>query len=101
MPCVNVKGDSLAHSAALESSQGTLYPVYATAYKAYKICHFVGLKNKQAGNGPSRHNNSGSKLAKKLQSVKYSFLQYTREEKIFEKFPNFSENFFSNFFGLR
>ena len=43
MGCGIVEGDSLPHFTALKILEGTLYPVYVTAYKAYKICHFVGL----------------------------------------------------------
>ena len=35
--------DSLALFKALKNSPGTLYPVYVTAYKSYKTCHFVCL----------------------------------------------------------
>ena len=46
-------------------------------------CSKSVLQNiKQAGNGPSRRHIQGSKIAKGLQSVKYSLLQYTHEEKI-------------------
>ena len=41
--------------------------------------------NKQTGNGPSRRHILGSKIAKGLQSVKYSLLQYPHEEKIEKK----------------
>ena len=44
--------------------------------------------NKQAGNGPSRRHIQGSKIAKGLQSVKYSLLQYPRDEKL-KKIPIF------------
>ena len=37
---------------------------------------------KQAGNGPSRRHIEDSKIAKGLRSVKYSFVQYAREEQI-------------------
>ena len=44
---------------------------------------------KQAGTGPSRRHIQGSKIAKRLSSVKYSLLQYSKieifTEKIFEK----------------
>ena len=45
---------------------------------------------KQAGTGPSRRHIQGSKIAKRLPSVKYSLLQYSEikfffEKKIFEK----------------
>ena len=36
---VILEGDSLALFTGLKKLQG-----YVTAYKAYKICHFVGLK---------------------------------------------------------
>ena len=42
--CAFVEGDFVALFTALKILQGTLYPVYATAYKGYKISHFVGLK---------------------------------------------------------
>ena len=48
---------------------------------------------KQVGNGPSRRHIYGSKIAKGLQSVKYSLLQYPQEEKIENKIPFFSEFF--------
>ena len=38
--------------------------------------------NEQAGNDPSRRHIYGSKIAKGLQSVKYSLLQYPHEEKM-------------------
>ena len=47
------------------------------------------MNTEQAGNGPSRRHIQGSKIAKRLQSVKYSLLQYPHEEKI----ENFSEIF--------
>ena len=46
---------------------------------------------KQAGTGPSRRHIQGSKIAKRLPSVKYSLLQYSKIE-------NFSRKKFSNFF---
>ena len=38
-------------------------------------------KEKQAGNGPNRRHIQGSKIAKGLQSIKYSLLKYPHEEK--------------------
>ena len=53
---------------------------------------------KQAGNDTSRRHIEGSKIAKGLESVKYSLLQYPRcEEKIEKK----SKIFFEFFFGLQ
>ena len=52
------------------------------------------LKWKQAGTGPSRRHIQGSKIAKGLQCVKYSLLQYPREEKIEKEFRIFFSNFF-------
>ena len=51
--------------------------------------HFMWI-GKQAGTGPSRRHIQGSKMAKRLPSVKYSLLQYSKIEKfsskkIFEK----------------
>ena len=47
-------------------------------------------KTEQAGNGPSRRHIQGSKIAKGLQSIKYSLLKYLHEEKIEKKlFFNF------------
>ena len=41
------------------------------------------VKKKQAGNDPSRRPIEGSKIAKGLQSVKYSPLQYPHEDHYF------------------
>ena len=38
----------------------------------------MGVKNRQAGTGPSRRHIQGSKIAKRLPSVKYSLLQYSK-----------------------
>ena len=51
---------------------------------------------KQAANGPSRRHIQGSKIAKGLQSVKYSLLQYPREEKKFKKIEIFVHFFWSD-----
>ena len=40
---------------------------------------------KQAGTGPSRRHIQGSKIAKKLPSVKYSLLQYSKIENFSKK----------------
>ena len=40
---------------------------------------------KQAGTGPSRRHIQGSKIAKRLPSVKYSLLQYSKIENILKK----------------
>ena len=40
------------------------------------------LGDQQAGNGPSRRHIRGSKIAKGLQSVKYSLLQYPKNPKV-------------------
>ena len=69
-----------------------------SAYKAYKICQFGGLKKRKvtaivcvfyekrrlnlAGKRPSWRNISGSKLAKGLQSVKVFLLQYRKNRKV-------------------
>ena len=67
----------------------------SNCYKAYKICHVVGLqkkpvllsallqnadrlKTKQAGTGPSRRHIQGSKIAKGLPRVN---LQYSKIKK--------------------
>ena len=42
-------------------------------------------KNKQAGTGPSRRHIQGSKIAKRLPSVKYSLLQYSKIETFSKK----------------
>ena len=47
--------------------------------------HAVAKLQKQAGNGPSRRHIQGSKIAKGLQSVKFSLLHYPHEEKIGKK----------------
>ena len=44
MGCVILEGDSIAIITALKISPRTFYPVYVTAYTAYKICHLVGPK---------------------------------------------------------
>ena len=46
---------------------------------------------KQAGTGPSRRHIQGSKIAKRLPSVKYSLLQYSKIEIFFKK--KFSKNY--------
>ena len=46
--------------------------------------------SKQAGTGPSRRHIPGSKIAKRLPSVKYSLLHYSKIE-------NFTENFGKNY----
>ena len=43
------------------------------------------LKKKQAGTGPSRRHIQGSKIAKRLPSVKYSFTE-VENRKFFENF---------------
>ena len=48
---------------------------------------------KQAENGPSWCHILGSKIAKGLQSIKYSLLQYPNEKNVFR-------NFFRNFFEV-
>ena len=47
MECVIVEGDSLALFTTLKILQEMFYPLYVTAYKVYKICHFVGFKKSQ------------------------------------------------------
>ena len=49
---------------------------------------------KQAGTGPSRRHIQGSKIAKRLPSVKYSLLQYWKIE-------NFSKKFFRKNYILK
>ena len=49
---------------------------------------------KQAGTGPSWRHIQGSKIAKRLPSVKYSLLQYS-------KIKNFSKNFFRKRYLLK
>ena len=49
---------------------------------------------KQAGTGPSRRHIQGSKIAKRLPSVKYSLLQYSKIE-------NFSKKIFSKNYILK
>ena len=44
-----------------------------------------GHNEKQAGTGPSRHHIQGSKIAKRLPSVKYSLLQYSKIETFLKK----------------
>ena len=44
-----------------------------------------GLENEQAGTGPSRRHIQGSKIAKRLPSVKYSFTE-VENQKFFEIF---------------
>ena len=51
------------------------------------------FKKQQAGNGPSRRHIQGSNIAKGLQSVKNSLLQYPHEEKVFKN-PKFFSKFF-------
>ena len=46
---------------------------------------------KQAGTGPSRRHIQGSKIAKRLPSVKYSLLQYSKIENFWKK--NFRKNY--------
>ena len=46
---------------------------------------------KQAGTGPSRRHIQGSKIAKRLPSVKYSLLQYSKIENFLKK--NFRKNY--------
>ena len=53
--------------------------------KAAKIVHLSPWKWKQAGTGPSRHQIQGSKRAKRLPSVKYSPLQYSKIENFLKK----------------
>ena len=48
----------------------------------------ISYDTKQAGTGPSRRHIQGSKIAKRLPSVKYSLLQYSKIE-------NFSKKIFS------
>ena len=48
MGFVIVEGDSLALLQFRKIPEGTLHPVYVTDYKAYKICHFLGLKKASA-----------------------------------------------------
>ena len=49
-------------------------------------CVFVNpLADKQAGTGPSRRHIQGSKIAKRLPSVKYSLLQYSKIENFSKK----------------
>ena len=43
------------------------------------------VKVKQAGTGPSRRHIQGSKIAKRLPSVKYSLLQYSKIENFSKK----------------
>ena len=50
--------------------------------KGFRI---IRLKSKQAGTGPSRRHIQGSKIAKRLPSVKYSLLQYSKIENFTEK----------------
>ena len=47
---------------------------------------------KQAGTEPSRRHIQGSKIAKRLPSVKYSLLQYSKIEFFFEN-KNFRKNY--------
>ena len=60
--------------------------------KLIKSVTSLVLKKEQAGNGPSRRHIQGSKIAKGLQSIKYSLLKYPHEEK-------FLKIVFQNFFG--
>ena len=46
---------------------------------------------KQAGTGPSRRHIQGSKITKRLPSVKYSLLQYSKIENFWKK--NFRKNY--------
>ena len=79
-PFVKLK-NSLARFTALKNSP-TLYPVYVTAYKAYKICLFVGLKKTTSRERPKSAPHISLKIAIGLQIVKNSLLQYLHEEKI-------------------
>ena len=45
----------------------------------------VSLKSQQAGTGPNRRHIQGSKIAKRLPSVKYSLLQYSKIENFSKK----------------
>ena len=65
-------------------------PRHSSTYFTFFV-FLVGAFNKQAGNGPSRRHIQGSKIAKGLQSIKYSLLKYPHEEKI-------EKNRFSKFF---
>ena len=58
-----------------------------TFVKLFWSVQVVLIKIKQAGIGPSRRHIQGSKIAKRLPSVKYSLLQYysTRKTKFFRK----------------
>ena len=60
--------------------------------KNFEFEHFNRIE-KEAGNGPSRRHIQGSKIAKGLQSIKYSLLKYPQEEK------NEKKIVFQNFFG--
>ena len=46
---------------------------------------FVAKYGKQAGTGPSQRHIRGSKIAKRLPSVKYSLLQYSKIENFSKK----------------
>ena len=45
----------------------------------------LSVYNQQAGTGPSRRHIQGSKIAKRLPSVKYSLLQYSKIENFSKK----------------
>ena len=65
----------------------TFYNAYAVRIKhcTNKLLNKTVLENMgywQNGNGPSRRHIEGSKIAKGLQSVKYSLLQYPHGEKM-------------------
>ena len=53
--------------------------------KSYQFSSKLDLTFKQAGTGPSRRHIQGSKIAKRLPSVKYSFT-VLENRKFFEKF---------------
>ena len=50
-----------------------------------KLCKKSKSKKKQAGTGPSRRHIQGSKIAKRLPSVNYSLLQFSKKRLFYEK----------------
>ena len=83
MGCVIVERDSLALFTALKILQGTLYPLYVTAHKVYKICHFVGLKKSQCYSlrsirkAPTKKRNRRPKPKKLLKILLFAILDFS------------------------
>ena len=61
---------------------------YEESRPFFSVCEHI---MKQAGTGPSRRHIQGSKIAKRLPSVKYSLLQYSKIENFSKK--NFRKNY--------